>query len=422
MTDIADASREPLGEPLDASSRIAIIDILRGFALGGVLFSNVHVWFSGRIYLSSTRLHEVMSHPANVAIDAIERFLTGGKFITIFSFLFGMGLCMQFDRAEKRGQTHTGFYARRGAALLVLAAIHLFLLWFGDILHVYALLGFAVLFFSRRSPKTILVSGILFSIFGAAVAKWFTTFAQLASSEFAASVSTRAALIPRTNEWMLSIFAGGSFRQIVEANAVGYWVRFVDPSAIGFFLEVFGRILLGFYAGKAGFFRDVSAHRRMFHRLLVGGLIVGASGELIRYGLEQVRLDQAPTAVQLFLPGFMRIFGDLHTAGTAAFYVAALTLLAERPWWRDKFAIFAPVGQMAVTNYLSQSVLAIIIYYGVGFGVIGDIGLRTTLYLPLSVFALQIAWSHAWLRYFRFGPVEWVWRSVTYGSMQPIRR
>ncbi|MBK9263805.1 MAG: DUF418 domain-containing protein [Polyangiaceae bacterium] len=106
----------------------------------------------------------------------------------------------------------------------------------------------------------------------------------------------------------------------------------------------------------------------------------------------------------------------------AAFYVAALTLLTERPWWRDKLAIFGPAGQMAVTNYLSQSILAIIVYYGVGFGAIGDIGLRTTLYLPLSVFALQIAWSHVWLRHFRFGPVEWVWRSVTYGSMQPIRR
>ena len=214
--------REAAAGPIDTSDRLAIIDILRGFALCGVFFSNVHVWFSGRIFLPAAKQQELMSNTANVVIDALERHLSGGKFITIFSFLFGLGLAVQFDRAEKRSQPATRFYMRRGSTMLLLAGLHLFLLWFGDILHLYALAGFVVLLFLRRTPKTILAWGIGLTLFSGSAMKLISTvFPPLFTSpvELARQATARAALVEQTNAWMLSNFAHGSLVGIIFLQA-----------------------------------------------------------------------------------------------------------------------------------------------------------------------------------------------------------
>jgi len=399
--------------PIGTSERLELIDILRGFALFGVFFSNVHVWFTGRIFLPADTRADILKNPANAVIDVFERYFTGGKFVTIFSFLFGLGLAVQFERAQKRGQSPTHFYLRRGSSMLLIALAHLFLIWYGDILHIYALAGFFVLWFAARSPRTAAIWGVLLTLGSGLTVKWMTTFIpQLQSSP--AESAAAVALTEKTNSWMLALFATGSWSDIIRANAVGYWVRFVNLSAFGFFFEVLGRILLGYYAGRIGLFRDVQAKKQTFRVLLVGGLLCGVLAEALRQSLEGGK--------NALLPGVLRLLWHLHTVGIAALYIAALSLLFTRAWWQTKLGVFAPAGRMALTNYLSQSVLAIFIFYGVGLGWLGQVNPLTTLWVPVGIFTLQMIGSHFWLRNFRFGPVEWLWRSLTYGRRQPMRR
>jgi uncharacterized protein len=115
----------------------------------------------------------------------------------------------------------------------------------------------------------------------------------------------------------------------------------------------------------------------------------------------------------------VRQLGEL---GIAAFYVSGFTLLFQRPTWQRLLSVLAPVGRMALTNYLSQTVISLLLFYGYGLGLIGTLGLKALLTIPLGIFVLQIGVSHLWLARFQFGPAEWVWRSLTYGKAQPMRR
>lgn len=425
MTNVEMRENDHSSAPIDGSERLEILDILRGFALMGVFFSNVHVWFSGRIFLPKSQQDQIMADPVNAGIEAMERYLSGGKFVTIFSFLFGVGLAVQFDRAEKRSSSAVHFYLRRGSIMLLLGAAHLFLVWFGDILHLYALAGFVVLLFLRRKPSTILVWGLGLTLFSGACAKWLGTLIPplfFSPEELALRALQQSPTMNQTDAWMLAQFKGNSWAAIVHANALGYWVRFVNWGALGFLGEVVGRVLLGYYAGRIGLFRDLRAHRRSFVVLLGVGLFLGVFAELLRQVLEKNNGHSVANGVGSLLPGFMRILSHLHTTGLAAFYIATLSLLVIRPWWQEKLHVFAPAGRMAITNYLSQSMIAIGIFYGVGLGHIGTVTAWTTFWMPLGILALQMVISQVWLRHFRFGPIEWVWRSLTYGRKQPMRR
>ncbi|CAM3213801.1 DUF418 domain-containing protein [Corallococcus sp. ZKHCc1 1396] len=414
--------------PVESSERLALLDTLRGFALCGVFISNVMVWFSGRVFLPREQVLTAMNDASLVDTVAWQAFslLVGGKFITLFSFLFGLGFAVQMDRAEARGTSITPVYVRRLGVMLVMGLAHLFLIWYGDILSTYAVLGFGLLLFRGRSNRTLLISALLFALGGSVVSVVILKLPQLLADTPEAS----AAIVKAANEnsaaikaRTLTAFTHGSWLDATKATSF-FFFRDYLPLLLAITLSTFGRFLLGLLAGKHRIFHDVPQHLWLFRRLLGWGLVAGVIGSGSGLVLQQLMVKQVFTPETLptwvsFAMAPLRNLGDL---GFAAVYVSGITLLFQRATWQRALGLLAPVGRMALTNYLSQSIISVLFFYGYGLGFITKLGPAACVAYCLAVFCVQGVWSHLWLSRFRFGPAEWVWRSLTYGKAQPMRR
>lgn len=404
------------GEPIAASERIQTVDILRGFALLGILLVNMPFFNSASFYAAFSG--------APVATSGIDRaarwfiqFFAESKFYTMFSFLFGFGFAIQMLRAEQRGEHLGPRYTRRLLVLLVFGIVHSLLLRYGDILKSYALLGFALLLFRTRAPRTLLIwaGGLLLTVLIVIVG--FFGLSILANEAFATA--------PQGNDpttlWLQSLderaaqaYGNGSFAQIMQQRLIDnaftlFSFIFSVPSILAMFL-------LGLYAGRQGIFHDVAAHTTLLRRVMVWGLILGAllNGAYV-WGTAsapgQASVRSLVAAVGQTLGGPVLSLG----------YVAAITLLVQRANWRRRLAPIASVGRMALSNYLLQSVVCTTLFYSYGFGLFGQVGPAAGVLLSCAIYALQIPLSVWWMRRFRFGPAEWLWRSLTYGRRQRLQ-
>jgi uncharacterized protein len=418
--EIAGAPARPVG----THERLTLLDVLRGFALCGVFLSNLNVWFSGRVFLPQERVQAMMAKPVNNIAAYVFGFFIFGKFVTMFSFLFGLGFAIQLIRAEGRGASIVPVYARRLGAMFIIGLVHIVALWYGDILNVYAVTGFSLLLFRRRSDRAllfwalglILVFPLLFSTGERFLPLLFHSPEELSAASKAATERS-----VEHNARTLADFAGGSYLTAMRAS-----MRFLvedfqfRPMMIPFFAVTVGKFLLGFYAGRRRLFHEPSMHLPLFRRLLVWGLVIGVIGTgvgtVMRY-LSVNKIIHGPPSWRFLLPPLQE--GGM--LGLGMFYIAALTLLFQRPAAQRFLLVFAPAGRMALTNYLSQSVISVLIFYGFGLGLIGKIGPALCIAMTLGLFLVQMVWSRLWLSSFRFGPAEWLWRSMTYGKAQPMR-
>lgn len=412
--------------PVEAGERLVLLDALRGFALCGVFVSNVSMWFSGRALLPRAQMEAAVANAS--LLDTVTRhavgFLVFGKFITLFSFLFGLGFAVQMGRAEERGTSIAPLYARRLAILLTLGLSHLFLLWYGDILTTYALLGFVLLLFRGRSDKALLTWAAVFILIAPVV-----TLVLLKLPQFLASTEAAAAMAKEQNEHSaalkartLDAFTHGGYFDVVRANATFYVQDFFKPMLTVVFALV-GRFLLGFVAGRRRLFHDAAQHLPLFRQLLLWGFVFGTFGNGVGVVMQHLFLKKVLNPETMpWLPYVVTPIRQLGEVGLTTFYVASFTLLFQRAFWQRLLSVLAPVGRMALSNYLSQTVLSLFLFYGFGLGLIGKAGPALCVALCLGIFSVQVLLSHLWLARFRFGPVEWLWRSLTYGKAQPLRR
>ncbi|MBN8233193.1 DUF418 domain-containing protein [Corallococcus macrosporus] len=414
--------------PVDSSERLALLDTLRGFALCGVFISNVMVWFSGRIFLPREQVLAAMNSASLADTIAWQVFstLVGGKFITLFSFLFGLGFAVQMGRAEARGASITPLYVRRLGVMLVMGLTHMFLIWYGDVLSSYAVLGFGLLLFRGRSERTLLISALVLALGWSVVSVLILKLPQL----MAETPEAGAALVKAANEksaairaQTLAAFTHGRWLDATKATG-RFFFRDYFPLLLAILLPVFGRFLLGLLAGRRRLFHDVPQHLRLFRQFLGWGLVAGVIGSGSGLVLQQLMQRQVftPETLPGWVPFAMGPLRNLGELGFAAVYVSGITLLFQRAPWQRALGLLAPVGRMALTNYLSQSLISVLFFYGYGLGFITKLGPAACVAYCLSVFCVQVAWSHLWLSKFRFGPAEWVWRSLTYGKAQPMRR
>ena len=413
---------------MDSSERLALLDTLRGFALCGVFVSNVNMWFSGRAFLTRPQLDAALANASflDTAMAQIFTALVSGKFITIFSFLFGLGFAVQLGRAEERGASIVPVYSRRLVVMLLMGLTHLFLLWYGDILSTYAVLGFGLLLLRKRTDRTLLILAVvlcfIWPIIGMAILRLPQLLADTpeAAAAIAKAAGERSAAV-RTQA--LTAFSGGSWWDVVKGGG-NYYVRDFLPMILATMLATFGRFVLGLVAGRRRIFHDAPQHLRLFRRLLGWGLVAGVIGSGIGLVFQQLMLRKVltPETLPTWLPYVMAPLRHLGELGFAAVYVSSITLLFQHATWQRLLGVLAPVGRMALTNYLSQTVISLLVFYGYGLGQITKLGPAACFGLCLAIFAVQVLWSHLWLSRFRFGPAEWVWRSLTYGKAQPMRR
>jgi uncharacterized protein len=409
----------PSAAPVAPRERIAAIDIVRGFALLGILAVNMAL-FANPIY-SVLGGHGPWTGPLDRAAAWLIRFLAESKFYTLFSFLFGLGLVLQMQRAAARGVPFVPVYARRLLILLVIGLIHAYLIWIGDILVSYALLGFVLLLFRRRSPRALLIwAAVLISL------PVLLSAASVALLEMGRSDPTIAAQIDRSfaeqaadwaarAETAARVYAGGDVFAITAQRARD--LAFFYPYTLFILPSVLAMFLVGLWVGQRGIAQDIPGHLPFIRRVAAWGLGLGLPLNLLYAVMSEISDRTIPTVPALVAALASSIGAPILSMG----YAASLTLLAHRGDWGRRLAPLAPVGRMALSNYLAQSLVCTTIFYGYGLGLFGRVGPAAGLLLTIAIFLLQIPISVWWLRRFRFGPVEWLWRSLTYGRPQPMR-
>lgn len=401
--------------PVPARERIDVIDVLRGFALFGVLLANALWYFSGFAELTEA---EVLRLPVNVldpVVFELERFFVTDKFISIFSFLFGMGFALQMRRAEERGAPVRRLYVRRMLWLLAFGIAHALLGFYGDVLHLYAVLGLLLIGWVTRSERSLIGWGLAFAVVLPVAVRALTWGLPLltdgAIDPEAVSEARRGAAFAHHAE-----FAGTSYAAVIRANAIDLWSRLSTDVLVAAVIASFGKFLLGVWAGRTGLLVGESVTG--LRRGVAWGLVLGVACE------GAVVADAVFPALDSGTWGARVAEAALWDAGVLALatsYVCAIVLLFRRPDWNRTLGFLGPVGRMALTNYLGQSVACILIFYGVGLGLYGRVGPTAVLGISVAVFATQAAASAWWLRRFQFGPAEWAWRSLTYGERQPFR-
>lgn len=405
--------------PVNPDERLHLVDALRGFALLGVFVVNVGDFALFPVMAEGTRADLPLGAMTRVAEIASLVFLRA-KFYTIFSFLFGLGFSMMLLRAAGRGAAFPQLYRRRLAVLLLLGLAHMTLIWHGDILTVYALVGFLLPLFVRVTDRGLLTwAAVMFAapaVLRALVVVSGGALDPGAPLRAASQWTDRRLLGEMDDAALLALLQSGDWVGLLKHNLAGPLFRFSELLSSMRVPRVLGAFLLGMWAGRRRIFEDPGGRRAFVRRVLIWGLPIGlaASG-----------VQAAMSSPERPLHAPVRIVEDLVSAGAvplALAYVAAFVLLWLRPVWRRWLTLLAPAGRMALTNYLAQSLIGIFVFYGVGLGLGGRVGSAVAATIAAGVFLLQVAASALWLHRYRYGPAEWLWRSLTYGRRQAFRR
>jgi uncharacterized protein len=404
--------------PVQPGERIQTLDVLRGFALLGILLVNIHLFAHPVQYALLPQVH---SGPIDRAADWFVRFAAEGKFYSLFSFLFGLGFTIQMIRAEAKGARFVPVYLRRAGVLLLFGLLHGLLLWVGDILFYYAILGLLLLFFRRMKLKWVgtwivilILLPPLFVMLGWIGIEMGRQNPQVAAQIEAQFAGQSAAVEAQVAE-AYRVYRSGDYAEITlqrGQDLLYMWTvsLFLAPSILAMFL-------IGLLFGRQEYIRNAAQHKRLFRRLLIWGGAIGllANGIYATFVLDAIR-DQPD------LPLVIATFGQAIGAPLLALaYMSAITLAMQHPTWQSRLQLLAPVGRMALTNYLLQTLICTTLFYGYGFGLFGQIDTATGVVLAVVIFLLQIPLSHWWMARFRFGPAEWLWRTLTYGRRQPMR-
>lgn len=380
--------------------RSPAIDSIRALALLGVIVMNV-----GAMEMRFAA-DQVMARagPADFSFMAIDLALLQGKARSAFAFLFGLGFALMMARAVERGRDFTAIYVRRMIGLFAFGLVNQALLFWGDILCLYATLGLLLLLFRNRSDGFVLRLGLLLVlapplIIGLAEAMLGHPLPSLVSPDGKLEAARGLAAVTSANYFDFVRF---SFSQAVER-------RLTDTAhMIIYDLGVLGLFLLGLWTARRGIVFDIPRHRSLLRRLAIVCIPVGlalsviSASRLAGFNAEGL-LYGLVTAASIGLP--LTAFG----------YLAGLALLFSRGFgWLQ--ALLAPAGRMALTNYLLSGAIGCWFFYGYGLGKLGSLGLAEINLFALLIFAGLLAFSHAWLSRFALGPCEWIWRSLSYGG------
>lgn len=399
--------------PISLRERIEILDVLRGLAICGILIGNMQ-WFSGYGMMPPSVARQ--SPFADQITHFLVWFFVEGKFYSIFSFLFGFGFALQIGRAEERGDQTASLFKRRLFWLLVIGLAHAYLLWAGDILSIYALMGFLLILFRRKTNGALLKwAFVLLAIPILTYMLLYILFVAFVSPEALARLD--AAQIEFWKEAVRKVQQSGYLQIISDYNLhyiVGRYASLILEMRLPKILAMF---LLGFYAYRRAIFQDLSNHQLFIRRVLIYGLVLGLVGN--------VAFAWLAGAEAVIPPSPAGIAGVVSYAfgvpALALFYIASVATLWQKAAWRRALSFLAPVGRMALTNYLLQTIICVIIFYGYGLGKFGRVGATAATLIALAIFLFQILVSALWLKYFSYGPMEWVWRQLTYRQRLDLR-
>lgn len=400
-----------------STNRIEVIDVLRGFTLLGIAW----VHFTEQ-FLAGTPPESHASYNSVGLLDNITNGFVGifvaGKFFMIFSFLFGLSFYLQME-SKPGGHTLTRF-AWRLVLLFGIGFVH-HIHYRGDILTIYAVLGFALLL-AQRLPDRIVFVVSLMLIFN------LPSVVMRLVEQFQLPADGTAAVNPFTgegdadNQRYWDAVTSGNYRALVMANVQQFIPKFLFQVGSGRLYITLGLFLLGLLAGRRHVFLELENNIRQFKKfirlslwMLLGTILLA----LIFFGGAHVMGITLPTYVQWSVGGLAY---DGFNASLALLYLSSLVLLFLKPRWQPRLHAFYEVGRMGLTTYLTQTLIGFFIFFGLGLNLLGQVGATAGLVTGTVLFVLQIFLSKWWLSRYQYGPVEWFWRSLTYWRWQPFRK
>ncbi len=433
----------PRPEPVAANERVAAVDVLRGFALLGILAMNI-VGFAWPMQAYGNPTLGGGFGGLDRVIWVFNHLFFEMKMMTLFSMLFGAGLVLMGERSDQRGASLRGVYYRRCLWLLVIGLIHSYLIWSGDILVMYAECGLIIYLFRRWRPRTLIPLGVVFLcvlvpiLVAVAVAFDFLedTAKKAEAAEKAQKPPTRFQAWIYHDVWKPKILPSldpnspknkEAFEKAIKIHQGGYAgivkdraKQLVVVQTLGFLLGGFwmagGRMLIGMGLMKLNVFSGRRSRRFYLGLLLLG---YGIGLPLVAYDAYQLIRTDFSYRYELHGGMFLNFFGSVLVA---LGHVGALMLIYKAgllTWLTDRLAA---VGRMALSNYLTHSIVCTTLFYGYGLGYFGQVNRTGLAGIVLVIWIAQLLISPIWLARFRFGPAEWLWRSLTYWRLQPILR
>ena len=428
--------------PVSQKERIVIIDSLRGFAILGILLMNIPgfglpepVAYGDLSVLNETGTNFKTWYFIDWFMEGTQR--------ALFSTLFGAGVILFISRIEKRteGTWPVDYFIRRQLWLLVFGLINAFvLLWFWDILFQYAICGIIIFTFRRLTPKSLIIAAVVSLLLqtardnldfyrdkkiistGEMLAKIDTTQTKLTpmqSDQMAAYTELKEASTAEAKKKKMEKslrYMQGSYAELYKYQSQRSFRGEVNYTYYGF-----GDILMFMFLGMALFKSGLllgNAPAKTYWLLFIIGI---GGGLILSWFRLQPMIDYNFNNYEL-IKNVKFEFYEISRGFRAVGLLGFIMLLYKSGWFKWLFALMRPVGQMAFTNYLTQSLFVGLYFYGIGFGMFGKLERYELYYVVAVTWTIQIIWSHIWLRYFRFGPLEWAWRCLTYWHLQPFRR
>ncbi len=403
--------------PVIQKERAEILDVLRGIALLGICIANYPVF---AMYVFQAPQTQAAMPKANIdtALKYFQAAFIEGKFYSLFSLLFGIGFSIILQKIKRSGKHSLSVFYRRIIILLLIGLAHALILWDGDILVLYALLGLLLPLFRNMKDRSMLIlSGILI------LSPLFFDLVRVISGgrwdlalifrQLAFSISENSGITE--NNYTNWLVLHKSFGDVLEWNKSGFFFRWDMLLGTNRLPKVFAMFLLGLYVGRKMIYANLEENRPFLKKVRNRSLLLGLPATIVH-----AYLQNDPYRIPDVVGLLDTLFYALSVIPLSLFYITSICLLFIKPSWQKKLLVFAPVGRMALTNYIMQSVLGIFIFYGMGLGWGATIGLVNVMSIALAVYMLQLIYSNWWFKYFQFGPLEWVWRQLTYGKRLPI--
>jgi uncharacterized protein len=395
--------------PASPKGRIEVIDAIRGLAILGILLANIMSW-SGYKYIPFSQIESLPLFSLESSFYTLDLWLVDGKFYSIFSILFGVGFGIQYLKNRENQEPFLKVYRRRLAFLIMFGVLHA-LLWSGDILSLYGMLAFVLVMLRNLSDRQVFgLSMVLFLFF----VLTHSAVMLLGIQPDALDPIAHKNYPDMAPEAIIAGFGNGSWGEVFSVNMHNLYWRWIDFLPNGRISRVLALFLLGFYLARIDYFRGPVFQWWRIPVYLVIGLAFTGAGYILGGNIS----SWARSPIDLFEK--VMIIGGQVTLALG--YISILAVIFNRPLGRRLLHPLTLIGRMAFTNYLLHSVVGITIFYGVGFGLFGTMGLAQLWMLAVGIFAGQVLLSSVWLRIFKQGPVEWLWRCLTQGKLVPNLR
>jgi len=407
-------------QPIQSSERIDLIDVLRGFAVFGILMVNMPLMFEPILSMFNGVSPDAPWH--ETFLRAIVLVLFTGKFYILFSFLFGFGFWIFIHKGGEQRPELVPIFRRRLFFLLLFGIAHITFLWPGDILFYYALFGFLLVFFRNTPDRKALWWMLIFIFLPSILTGLIVGLLNLVSgipgvqqeidNAFTEQAAAMAELVDRARE----VYSSGTFTEIMAMNWE-QWTNLLN-GIVFFYPTVLGMFIFGYMVARRGVFSNLQEHLPLLKKVLTWSLFVAVIGNaLLLFSHSKADFNRFDNWMIVNM-----IASQVGGVALMLVYVCGFALLFANGKAMLLSKLLAPVGRMALTNYISHSLITAILFLSWGFGLFGKLQMWQGVLLTLGIYAVQIPFSRWWLSKFHFGPLEWLWRSLTYLKLQPFRK